>query len=132
MRPKDLYLIAVAVTLACAPAPGGTSGGPAPRRSSVLTAEEILAAGGDGGTVYDAITRFRPSWLAHRTESYDPPSTDLPVAFVDGQRYGTPESLRNVSANQIADVRFYSPAEASKFGLQGGLSGVIEVTMKKK
>jgi hypothetical protein len=97
----------------------------------VLTAEEMRAANVDGGSAYEAISRLRPSWLAHGTKSFDPPSTDLPIVFVDGQRYGDLDSLRNLDASHIADIRFYSPAEAGRFGLQGGLSGVIEVTLKK-
>jgi len=133
MSVKHLYLIALPVIVACAPAPGtsGTSGSPAPRRTTVLTAEEIRNANADAGSVYDAILRLRPSWLAHGTKSFDPPSTDVPVVFVDGQRYGDLDALRNLDASHIADIRFYSPAEAGRFGLQGGLSGVIEVTMKK-
>jgi hypothetical protein len=134
MSVKTFCLIAVPAILACAPAPGtsGTSGAPASRRTTLL-AEEIVAANSDRGTVYDAIARLRPSWLTHSTTSYDPPRTEFPVVFIEGRRYGELESLRNVNADQIADVRFYSAAEAGgRFGMQGGLSGVIELSMKKK
>jgi len=136
MSAKYLYLIAVAAILACAPA-GGTSGSsgtsPASRSSTLLGAEEIRAANTDAGTAYDAISRLRPNWLTRGTTSYDPPATEFAVVFVDGRRYGELDSLRSIDANQIADVRFYSPAEAGgRFGLQGGLSGVIEVRTKKK
>jgi hypothetical protein len=97
----------------------------------MLTAEEMRAANVDGGTAYDAISRLRPSWLRHETTSFDPPATERPIVFVDGARYGELDSLRSLDASHIADIRFYSPAEAGRFGLQGGLSGVIEVTMKK-
>ena len=136
MSVKHLYLIAVPAILACAPASGtsGTSGtGPAPRRTTtVLAAEEIRAVNADAGTAYDAISRLRPSWLTHGTKSFDPPTTEFPVVFVDGRLYGELDSLRNIDASQIADVRFYRAAEAGgKFGMQGGLSGVIEVSTKK-
>jgi hypothetical protein len=98
-----------------------------------LAAEEILAANADRGTVYDAILRLRPNWLTRGTTSYDPPTTEFAVVFVDGRRYGEIESLRDIDANVIADVRYYTAAEAGgRYGLQGGLSGVIEVSMKKK
>jgi hypothetical protein len=132
MSINRLYLIAVPAILACAPAssPSGTA---APRRTTtVLAAEEIRAVNADVGTVWDAIARLRPTWLTRTTTSFDPPSTEFPVVFVDGRRHGELESLRTIAASQIDDVRFYSPAEAGKFGLQGGLSGVIEVSMKKK
>ena len=131
MSINGLYLIAIPAMLACAPA-SSPSGTPAPRRSTVLAAEEIRSVNADIGTVWDAIDRLRPTWLTRTTTSFDPPSTEFPVVFVDGRRHGELESLRTIAASQIDDVRFYSPAEAGKFGLQGGLSGVIEVSMKKK
>jgi hypothetical protein len=98
----------------------------------VLAAEEMRAANVDVGTAYDAISRLRPSWLTHATTSFDPPATERPLVFVDGHRYGELDSLRNLDASHIAEIRFYSAAEAGgRFGMQGGLSGVIEVTMKK-
>ena len=107
---------------------------PTPRRStSLLAPDEILAANLDRGTLYDAISRLRPNWFGRGTTSYDPPTTELAIVFVDGRRLGELESLRSIDANQIENVRYYSAAEAGpRFGLQGGLSGVIEVTMMKK
>lgn len=99
----------------------------------MLTEEEIVTANLDRGTLYDAISRLRSNWLGRGTTSYDPPTTELAIVFVDGRRLGELESLRSIDANQIEHVRYYSAAEAGpRFGLQGGLSGVIEVTMKKK
>jgi hypothetical protein len=135
MSVKTLCLLAIPAILACAPASGtsGTSASPPASRRTILLAEEILAANADRGTAYDAIARLRPSWLTHSTTSYDPPRTEFPVVFIEGRRYGELESLRNIDAMQIADVRFYSAAEAGgRFGMQGGLSGVIELSMKKK
>ncbi len=136
MSAHHLYLIAVPAILACAPASGtsGTSGAPpAPRKSTLLGAEEIRTANVDRGSAYDAIARLRPNWLSRVTKSFDPPSNDAPVVFVDGQQFGDLASLRNVYADTIAEVRFFSAAEAGgTFGLQGGLSGVIAVSTKKK
>ncbi len=131
MAARHLYLIAIPVILACASA-GGGSGTPTVSRRTTLLAEEMVASNADVGTAYDALSRLRPSWLTRATTSFDPPATELPVVFVDGRRYGELESLRGIDANHIAEIHFYSAAEAGKFGMQGGLSGVIEITMKKK
>jgi hypothetical protein len=134
MTVKQLYLIAALPILACGPTPGSSNHGvPTPRRTSTyLAADEILAAHAEGGTAWDVISRLRPSWLQRGTASFDPPSTDFPVVFVDGRRYGELETLRNIDANQIADARFFSVAEAGgRYGMQSGLSGVIEITLKK-
>jgi hypothetical protein len=132
MALKHFYLIVVAATLACAPAPGSSVPGAAgPRRSTVLPSEEIVASNLETGTAYEAIGRLRPTWLTYKTESYDPPRTEFPRVFVDGRLYGELESLRNFDATRISEIRFYSPAESGKFGMQAGLSGVIEISTKK-
>jgi hypothetical protein len=131
MALKHLYLIAVAAALACAPGPG-TSGAPAPRASVYLAAAEIRDANVEIGSAYDAIARLRPNWLTHVTETFgNPPTREFARVFVDGRLYGELESLRSFEASQIAGARYYSAAESGKFGLQGGLSGVIEITTKK-
>lgn len=136
MSTRHLYLIAVPAILACAPASGtsGSSGAPpAPRKSAYLGAEEMRNANVDRGTLYDAIKRLRPNWLTRETKSFDPPSNEAPVVFIDGQQFGDLASLRTVDADSIAEIRFYSAAEAGgTFGLQGGLSGVIAVSRKKR
>jgi hypothetical protein len=99
----------------------------------LLYAEEIRAANLDVESVHEAISRLRPNWLTRGTTSFDPPQTEFAVVFVDGVRYGELESLRNLAADHVAAVRYYGPAEATpRFGLQSGLAGVIEVSMKKK
>lgn len=131
MASKYLYLIAAVLSMACAPA-AVSSGGSAPRRSTFLTVDEMREANVEMGNAYDAIARLRPRWLTHVTESYDnPPKREFARVFVDGRFYGELESLRNFDATQIATVRFHSPAESGRFGLEGGLSGVIEITTKK-
>ena len=135
MSVKHLYLVAVAAIMACAPASGtsGTSRTSAvPRRANILTAEEIVAANADVATAYDALSRLRPNWLAaHGVSSFNTPGTELAIVFVDGQQYGGLNSLRNIQAYDVADIRYYDVTEAgAKFGLHGGTGGVIEVRMK--
>src|SRR5688572_5334714 len=76
MRPNHLYLIAFAVALGCAPA-SSTSGGLAPRRTTTLTAAELRAANLEMGNAFDAISRLRPNWLTHVTESNNPPRREF-------------------------------------------------------
>jgi hypothetical protein len=130
MSIKYLYLIAVAAILGCAPA-SGTSGALPARQATLLTAEEMTAANADVATLYDAISRLRPSWLTSRGTTFNPRANEFPVVFVDGHLYGELDSLRNIYASQVAAVRYYSSTEAGgKFGSQGGTSGVIEVRRK--
>jgi hypothetical protein len=137
MSVRHLYLIAVAAILGCA-APSATSdrpGSPAPpRRGNYLSFEEIAAASADVMTVYDALSRLRPAWLAPRGQtSFNSPGTDYAAVFVDGQLYGELNSLRNLQASQVADIRYYNITEAgAKFGLRAGSGGAIEIRSRTR
>jgi hypothetical protein len=133
MTVTRLYLIAALASAACASG-AGSSGVPTPprRTSTVLTVEEISDAQLQGGSVYDAISRLRPSWLTRGTKSYSTTGETHATVFVEGQRYGEIESLRNLDVSQIAWARYYTPAESAKFGIESGLTGVIEVSLKKR
>ena len=137
MSVKPLYLVAVAAILGCAPASStsGTSRASAvPRSRNLLTAQEIVAANADFATAYEAVARLRPNWLSsHGVSSVNRQGTDPGVAivFVNGQHYGDVNSLRNIQAPQVADIRYYNETESgAKFGLRGGTNGVIEVRLK--
>ena len=134
MSVTHLYVVAVAAIFGCAPASGtsGTSGASAaPRRADYLTAEEIVAANADVTTAYDALSRLRPNWLvSHGTTSFNP-GNGFAIVYMDGQRYGDVNSLRNIQASEIADIRYYDVTQAgARFGWRAGPGGVIEVRIK--
>jgi hypothetical protein len=88
----------------------------------------------DNGSAYDAIARLRPNWLAaHGVTSgqSNGAGTEYATVFVDGQEVGALTALRNISAYQVGDIRYYNVAEAgARFGIRAGASGAIEVMMK--
>jgi hypothetical protein len=135
MSVKHLFLVAVAAIMACASARGksDTSGASAAaHKADFLTAEEIVSANADVANVYDALSRLRPNWLAvHGATSFNAAGNGLAYVFVDGQRYGDVNSLRNIEAYHVADIRYYDVTQAgARFGVRGGPGGVIEVRMK--
>jgi hypothetical protein len=135
MSAKHLYLVAVAAILGCAAASStsDTSGISTPRKGNLLTAEEIATNNADVSTAYDAIARLRPNWLAtHGPSSFSTSGgAGQATVFVDGTQYGDLNSLRNIQAYHVAEIRYYDVTEAgAKYGLQGGTSGVIEVKTK--
>ena len=130
MSVNRLYLIAVAAVIGCASA-GNTSDTPRARGSGILTAEEIVAAHADNNTVYDALVRLRPNWLAAHGATSLQSGTEYAVVWVDGQQYGSLNSLRNLPAYQVADIQYYDVTQAgARFGLRAGGGGVIEVRQK--
>ncbi|MDQ6770282.1 MAG: hypothetical protein M3Z54_09870 [Gemmatimonadota bacterium] len=137
MSIRVLYLAAVAIGIACAPA-SSTSGtaapGVPPSKSNILTGEEIARFYSDVPNLYDAVSRLRPRWMrAHGVEPLlrSSDSSEYALVFVDGAKYGGLSSLRNIQAFQVRDIEFYNVADAGKFGPMAGTSGVIEVRMKR-
>ena len=133
MLVKHLYVAAAAALMGCAS--GGSNSASietgTPRRSNVLTLEEVSAAHADASTAYEAVSRLRPNWLAsHGVTSTvaNGGGTEYATVYVDGQPYGDITTLRNIPAYHVAEFRYYNITEAgAKFGLRGGNSGVIDV-----
>jgi len=127
MRIRYLYLIALAAVIGCASAGSGSSS--SRREPNLITADDI--AGIPVTNAYEAIERLRPLFLRSRGKtSINTPNTQYATVYVDGVRYGDLNSLRNILAPHVLDIRFYNGAESgARFGLQN-TAGVIEVRMK--
>lgn len=131
MSAKLIYLLGIAAVVGCA----STGANPTVARQSaaVLTLEEITQAHADNSTVYDAIARLRPNWLATKgpTSGYYNAGTQAAMVFLDGQQYGDLSTLRSISAYNVGVIHYYDVTQAgARFGIKGGASGVIEVTSK--
>ena len=123
--PARLFAVAlVALSLAaCAPAEGNAARGRGP-----LTAEAIREAN-VSTNAFDLLQSTRPEWLRARgTQTFQGGDSDAIRVYVNGSSYGpTPESLRQLPVDNIQQVQFLSPAQATtRFGA-GHLSGVILV-----
>lgn len=109
-----------------------------PRRSSnVLTVAEIneLAL----TTAYEAVQRLRPQWLTQRaspsvrSDPTEPTGIAVegraePTVYIDGVRVGHLEVLREMSIEDVGEMRFLSPRDATnRFGT-GHTTGAILVT----
>jgi hypothetical protein len=137
MSIRYLYPVAaVAVAVACAPAPStfdlNDSPTAAPRWAEVLTAEEITNTKAEEVTAYDAVSRLRPNWLApHGVTSFKKQGTAYAMVYMDDQKYGDLNMLKNFKAFQVAEMRYYDFTQAgARFGVAAGSGGVIEVKSK--
>jgi hypothetical protein len=138
MSIRSLYSVAavIAVSLACAPRPipfeSLDSPPGAPRWAEVLTAEEITNTKAEEATAYDAVSRLRPNWLApHGVTSFTKKGTAYAVVYMDDQKYGDLNTLKNFKAFQVAEMRYYDFTQAgARFGVAAGSGGVIEVKSK--
>ena len=81
--------------------------------------------------MYDAIARLRPNWLAPRGTMGSSGGSNYAQVFVDDQAVGDISVLKNISAFQVGDVRYYDVSQAgARFGIRAGTNGAIEVIMK--
>jgi hypothetical protein len=131
-----LSILALTLVLAgCATAPSGGVGA-SPRRSSTEISEaEVRAA--NQQNAYDLVLTLRPGWLLkpHSTTTMGGGPADTPTdavsAYVDGQRLGTVEALRSISAMEVASVRRYDGVTAQqRFGL-GNVNGAVEIITRR-
>jgi hypothetical protein len=87
-----------------------------------------------GGNAYDVISRLRPGFLVSRgqtTISNGTQASSYPNVYLDGVAYGDINTLRNIDAIQIAEVRLFQAWEAqTKFGV-GNNGGVIAITTRR-
>jgi hypothetical protein len=128
--------LVIAAVLACAPRPipfeSLESPTSAPRWAEVLTAEEITNTKAEEATAYEAVSRLRPNWLAaHGVTSFTKRGTAYAIVYMDDQKYGDLNMLKNFKAFQVSEMRYYDFTQAgARFGVAAGSGGVIEVKSK--
>ena len=128
-----LLLAASTAGTACTTGGATEGGGPAtaPRRSNVITAEEIATS--QTATAYDAVRELRPQWLQAR-------GPDLVTArgrpgarvAIDDVIRGRLDELRAVRVGNIQEIRFISASDATTRWGTGGQGGVIEIITRRK
>ena len=122
---RSASILIVAAAMACAPAASTTSTG-VRRQANVITQPEVQAS--FESNAYDVISKLRPMFLKTRGRSTVQGQTqEYASVFLDDQFYGDLNSLKNIAATQIQEIRYYPGTEvAMKFGMQYG-AGVIAV-----
>ena len=114
--------VVVFMAAACASA-GGT-----PKSSShdgVITSEEIESS--HQPTLFDVIRALRPHWLTTTPTGLRSDADAGISVYLDSQRAGSIDVLRQLPSTSASSLRFYSASEAqSRFGL-GNLHGVIQI-----
>ncbi len=104
------------------PGPGEGSGGGGSR--TVLTAEEVEM--GSARDVYDVIQRHRSLWLRGRG------TLGPPLIYLNGQRRGGVETLRDIPAGDFFRAELLSPSEATSLYGTGHAAGVITVETRRR
>ena len=133
---KHTYRLLIVVAVAAC-ASSGASDGRARYDANLITAEELTGRSDAlDRSALDAIQRLRPQWL-RRTGFAE---GGFPSLFLDNQPYELEvkeldrlrEALESIRPDQVAEMRFVSPTDASiRYGT-GYPSGVIEVITRNR
>ena len=118
---------AIALASACSGATqAGTRTPTASRR--VLLADEIQAM--PAASVYEVLTRLRPEWLRRRGQiSIRDPGAGEVVVYVDGVRFGGPQSLQNIRPEGVMRMEYLDASDATtRFGTGHGGGAVLVQT----
>ena len=127
---------ALALLLLGAMLSGCAHRGPAADRSArpdpdMITAEELSRT--TASNLYDAVRNLRPAWMmrSRPTAVLQQQQAQL-IVYVDGTRYGTIETLRQLVPSGILYIKWFSPGAAeARFG-PGHLLGAIEVVTRQR
>jgi hypothetical protein len=111
-----------------------TTAAPAPTRQrkdpTVITEQEISTR--PTLTARQVIEQLRPQFLRVRgtTTLGNAATQDVIWVYVDGTRHGNLEVLSNISANEVREIRYLSPAEATNRYGTGHVQGAILITRR--
>jgi hypothetical protein len=124
-------LVAAVTVLAVAPGCATAGSGSDAERSSreVLTRVQLDPV--DHMTAYDAIRRYRPTWLrSHRgQDSFVSEGRRGLRIYVDGTFFGGAETLPRLDVRHIQEIRFLDKRKATmRFGTDHGEGAILITT----
>jgi len=128
LRSTVLALTLVASS-ACSSSRPSSAPSPARRSGNVITAEEISGTGTTN--LYDAVQRLRPQWLTSTRIRRGGSGDDL-IVYLDSNRYGTMNSLRQLSVGGVQEIQYFGASEATNRYGTGHTGGAILVLMSKQ
>lgn len=145
MRSVPRYMFVAFSALVCAATSlSAQNPGKAKKSSTMIVFDEVRAS--SEANAYDLVQALRPQWLREnhketiRTKKVERPSgnrndieiaivSDEPdiVVYLDNTKFGTVESLRDISVAGVGSLEFMSPAKATFRWGSGHTKGVIVV-----
>lgn len=113
----------------CASSGGSPGGNSASHTENLISQSEIESS--HQPTLFDVVRALRPSWLRQAPATVRGGADEGVTVYLDDQRAGGVDILRQLPSTAALSLRFFSPSEAqSRFGL-GNLHGVIQITSPK-
>lgn len=123
---KALLISSLIVFSACS-SRSTKSAAPRPERN-VVTVEELARSGPQD--VFTALQALRPHWLSKRGSTSIVQQETVKV-YLDGSRFGGPETLRQISTHSIQRIKYLDALEATQqYGLDHGQGAILVFTRK--
>jgi len=126
-RAGNLLLPSGTLLLLCTLAACGTTSGSSRGPANLLTRTEIETSG--AVTAYDLVRELRPQFLRSRgvLSMDDPSGGGYAVVYMDEAFRGDLDALRTIVVEDVVEIRYISPADATTRWGTGHAGGVIHV-----
>ncbi len=128
---RSAHFVVLAATLGWACSQTSSGGSPSPRRSNVISQEEILSS--TATTAYEVVRQLRQQWLQARGPDLitvgGRPSARVAV---DNVIRGGHDELTMFDVNDVWEIRFISASDATTRWGVGVSGGIIEVITKAR
>jgi len=120
---------AIFLALGCGSAPMPVVVG-APGHRDMLFEAEIQTNRVPGMTVYDIVAHLRPEYLRSRgTNSLRDLTPPTAIVYVDDVKFGSLETMRSMSADNIAQIQYLSANNATtRFGMDHAAGAILITT----
>jgi len=118
-------LLGALLVSGCASA-GSSAGSAGSADRNSISREELRAL--PPGNAYRAVQQLRPNWLRSRSGTLrNSIGRTPPVVFLDGRRYGDLATLYEFWTQDIEEIRFLPPADATTRYGTGYTGGIINI-----
>ena len=129
---RRVLATAMVALTACASGGGGATA--AKQNPNVISTEEIVES--SAANAYEVIQRLRPNFLRTRGAVHGTPGganamemLDL-VVYLNENRLGGSDQLRQISTNDIREIRYFNSSEATTKWGTGHSAGAIQVVSR--
>ena len=129
IRPPALLLALTLALAACSSSGTAEAGTAAPRRNAnVITMTELQAPDILSLSLFDVITRLRPTWLRQRgaTSISGGGGTGLPEVMLNDSPSSL-DQLRGMRASDATELQYMSAADATTLYGTGYVNGLIKI-----
>lgn len=127
-----VWVAVVAGVLGAAPSGCSANTASGGGRADLITRNDITERGLITDNAYDVVQRLRPRWLSPRGSStFSNPDPAIAVVYLDGARFGEPDLLRQIRAEEISTIQFLSGTDATtRFGTNHGGGAILVATAR--